>query len=59
MKKTLKTFAAAAALALFSLAAAAFAHAGNIVSADGQPVTSADGQPVEWTGKGTSSAGSP
>ncbi len=56
----MKTLSAAVMLALLSLAASAFAQSGgNVVSADGQPVTGADGQPVEWTGKGTSSAGSP
>jgi hypothetical protein len=49
-----------ATAALVALTTSAFAQSGgNVVSADGQPVTGADGQPVEWTGKGTSSAGSP
>ena len=48
-----------AAALLLSLITSAFAQSGGtVVSGDGTPVTSSDGTAVEWTGKGTSSAGS-
>jgi len=55
----MKTISSVIAVVLLSLTTTAFAQSGGtIVSGDGTPVTSSDGSAVEWTGKGTSSAGS-